>query len=129
MKKNETLKELLLGIAIVGVLAQIVLLIFWNRHLFHAIGLWTGILLAMGIAIHMKRSIEDGLDLMGEEGVKYMKKAYLLRTAVACVIMAVVMYLKWGNPLTILLGVMTLKISVYMQPCIHNIKEKKKKGG
>jgi hypothetical protein len=81
------------------------------------------------MSIHMQRSIEDGLDLLGDSGVKHMKKAYLLRTAVACAVMAVVMYFRWGNPLTILLGIVALKLAVYMQPYIHNLLEKQKKGG
>lgn len=128
MKKNSTLKELLIGIALVGVLAQIACLIFLKRHLYHAVGLWVGILIAVGMVIHMQRSIEDGLDLMGDAGVKHMKKAYLIRTSAACIVIALVLYFNWGNPLTILLGVMSLKIAVYLQSPVHKLLEKRKKG-
>lgn len=129
MKKNSTLKELLIGIFSVGILSQIVCLIFLKRHLYHAIGLWVGIFIAAGMAIHMQRSIEDGLDLMGDAGVKHMKKAYLMRTTIVLVIMAAVMYFDWGNPITILVGVMALKVAVYLQPLVHKVLEKRKKGG
>ena len=129
MKKNSTLKELLIGIFSVGILSQIVCLIFLKRHLYHAIGLWVGIFIASGMAIHMQRSIEDGLDLMGDAGVKHMKKAYLMRTTIVLVIMAAVMYFDWGNPITILVGVMALKVAVYLQPLVHKVLEKRKKGG
>ena len=66
---------------------------------------------------------------MGDAGVKYMKKAYLARTFVGCAVMAAVMYFDWGNPITILVGVMSLKVSVYLQPLVHKILEKRKKGG
>ena len=127
--KNSTLKELLVGIVVYGIFAQLVCLLFGQRYLYHGVGLWTGVLVAAGMAIHMQVSIEDGLDLMGENGEKYMRKAYLTRTIVACVIMALVMYFNWGNPLTILLGVMALKVAVYLQPLVHKIFEKRKKGG
>ena len=129
MKKNSTLKELLIGIFIVGILSQVVCLIFLKRHLYHAIGLWVGIFIAAGMAVHMQRSIEDGLDLMGDAGVKHMKKAYLMRTTIVLVIMAVVMYFDWGNPITILVGVTALKVAVYLQPLVHKVLEKQKKGG
>lgn len=128
MKKNSTLKELLIGIGLVGILIQILCLIFWKNYLYYSIGLWAGILIAVGMVVHMQRSIEDGLDLMGDAGVKYMKKAYFMRTALAAIAIAVVLYFDWGNPLTLLLGIMTLKVSVYLQPWVHNILEKKKKG-
>lgn len=129
MKKNSTLLELLIGIFIVGIASQVVCLLFFEQHIYNAIGLWIGVLVATGIAIHMQRSIEDGLDLMGDAGVKYMKKAYMTRTMVALVVMAVVMYFGWGNPITILIGVMALKLAVYLQPLVHNVLQKMEKGG
>lgn len=124
--KNSTLKELLIGIGIVGIVSQILCLIFFDRHLYHAIGLWTGIGISFVIAIHMQRSIEDGLDIAGDAGVKHMKTAYLLRTGISVLVMAAVMYYGWGNPLTILLGIMALKIAVYLQPVMHKVLEKQK---
>ena len=129
MRKDSTLKEILIGILTFGVLAQLACIFFGGRFLWHTIGLWTGIIVSAGVAIHMQRSIEDGLDLSGDAGVKHMKKAYLLRTSVVCVCVAVVLYFRWGNPLTILLGITALKIAVYMQPLVHKIIYKEKKGG
>ncbi len=125
--KNSTLKELLIGILGLGILGQIFCLIFLEQQLYQAVGLWVGILTAIGMSIHMLWSIEDGLDYGGEDGVKHMKKAYLTRTAVACIVTAVVLYFKWGNPLTLLAGVMTLKIAVYLQPLIHKILERRRR--
>lgn len=124
--KNSTLKELLIGIGIVGIVFQILCLILFDRHLYHAIGLWTGIGISFVITIHMQRSIEDGLDIAGDAGVKHMKTAYLLRTGISVLVMATVMYYGWGNPLTILLGIMALKIAVYLQPVMHKVLEKQK---
>jgi hypothetical protein len=129
MKKNSTLKELLVGLIAVGVLMQIVCLIFLKQHMYHAIGLWTGLGISIGMLIHMQRSIEDGLDLQGDAGVKHMKKAYLTRTAFITIVMAAVMYFNWGNPITILLGIIALKVAVYLQPFVHKVLEKRKKGG
>lgn len=129
MKKNSTLIEVLTGIILVGFLSQVVCLVFFERHLYHAIGLWTGIGISLGMAIHMQRSIEDGLDIMGDAGVKHMKKSYMTRTAVVVVVMAVVLYFDWGNPITILVGITALKVAVYLQPLVHKVLEKWKKGG
>ena len=129
MKKNSTLIELLIGGVLVGIVSQLVCLIFFKQHLYHAVGLWTGILISIGMAIHMQRSIEDGLDILGDAGVKHMKKAYMTRTAVAVVIMAAVMYFDWGNPITIIVGIIALKVAVYLQPFVHKVLEKQEKGG
>ncbi len=129
MKKNSTLKELLIGIVIVGILTQLVCLLLFDDALYQAVGLWVGIGIAAGMAIHMQRSIEDGLDLMGENGVKHMQKASATRMLVACVVMAVVLYKGWGNPITLLIGVMALKLAAYMQPLVHRVLGKIRKGG
>ncbi len=129
MKKNSTLTEVLIGIMLSGLFAQLVCLIFFERYLYHAIGLWTGILVSIGMAIHMQRSIEDGLDLMGDTGVKHMRNAYLTRTVVSVVIIATVIYFDWGNPITILVGITAFKLAIYLQPLVHKVLEKLRKGG
>ncbi len=129
MKKNRTLMELLMGILAVGIVSQLFCLLFFEKYVYNAVGLWTGVAVAAGMAVHMQRSIEDGLDLMGDTGVKHMQKASATRMLVACVVMAVVLYYDWGNPLTLLLGVMALKLAAYMQPFMHRVLEKISKGG
>lgn len=128
MKKNCTLIELLIGISFVGIIAQVVCLIFLKQHLYHAVGLWVGILISAGMAIHMQYSIEAGLNMSEEAGAKHMQKASFLRTIVICAVIAVVLYKKWGNPLTILVGIMALKVAAYSQPFLHKILEKRRKG-
>ena len=129
MKKNSTLIELLMGILVVGIVSQLLCLIILKQHVYNAVGLWTGVAVAAGMAVHMQRSIEDGLDLMRDSGVKHMQKASVTRMLVACVVMAIVMYYNWGNPLTLLLGVMALKLAAYLQPFMHRVLEKISKGG
>ena len=135
MKKNNILIELLVGILALGFILQIICIVVANNDLYNAIGLWAGVALACFMAIHMKRSIEDSLE-MGEEGaVKYARNAYALRTGVAVVVVGVVVFLKLGSPITLVIGIFPLKASAYLQPFIHKIflwfqegKEKKNRG-
>lgn len=121
MKKNNILIELLSGILFLGVLAQAICFFVVERQLYSAVGLWTGIAIACFMVIHMKRSIEDVLDI-GEEGaVKYARNAYAIRTIVALVVVGVVVIFKIGNPITLVIGIFPLKISAYLQPYIHKI--------
>lgn len=129
MRKNSTLIELLMGILVVGIVCQLLCLFFFRQYVYNAVGLWTGVAIASGMAVHMQRTIEDGLDMMADSGVKHMQKASASRMLVACALMAVVMYYDWGNPLTLLLGVMALKLAAYMQPFMHRVLGKKSKGG
>lgn len=121
MKKNNILIELLSGILFLGVLAQAICFFVGERKFYNAVGLWAGIGIACFMVIHMKRSIEDVLDI-GEEGaVKYARNAYAIRTIVALVVVGIVVIFRIGNPITLLIGIFPLKISAYLQPYIHKI--------
>jgi hypothetical protein len=121
MKKNNILVELLAGIISLGILIQIGMLIAFENYLYNAIGLWAGIGVAIFMAIHLKRSIEDELDL-GEEGaVKHARTAYATRMLITLVVLGVVIYFKLGNPFTVVIGIFPLKLSAYLQPLIHKI--------
>lgn len=121
MRKNSTLTELLAGILLVGVIEQIVCLIFWERHIYNAVGLWSGVLLSVGLAIHMQRSVEDALDFDADSAGKHMRKSYAIRALTTCVVIGVVIYYEWGNPLTVLAGIFALKLAAYMQPFMHRV--------
>lgn len=122
-KKDNTLLEMLLGIIIWGLLSQIVLCIFFKQYLYNAVGLWCGILVAAGMAIHMKRSIEDAYDLQVDVGKK-IRADSIKRMCVAAVVIGTVFYFEAGNPLTVLVGIMALKVSAYAQPYMHKLLRK-----
>ena len=121
MKKHDILTELLTGIISLGILIQIGMAIAFENYLYNAIGLWAGIGIAIFMAIHLKRSIEDELDL-GEEGaMKHARTAYATRMLITFIVLGVVIYFKLGNPITVVIGIFPLKLSAYLQPLIHKI--------
>lgn len=124
MKKDNTLLEMLVGIIIWGLLVQIVLFAGFKNYLYNAIGLWCGIAVAGGMAIHMKRTIEDALDLGGPDVYKKVRGDSSKRMGMAGIVIGIVFFLGIGNPLTVLLGIFSLKISAYAQPCMHKIFQK-----
>ena len=125
-RANETLKELLVGIGIYGVAAEIICLIIGYDILHVSAGLLIGVLTAAGMVIHMDRALEDALDL-GEEGaLAHIKKTYLIRITVVFLILGAVVYFKIGNVFAVLVGVMSLKLAAYMQPAGHKFMASKK---
>ena len=120
-KKNNILIELLAGIIFYGIVEQVVCLLVSKNYLYNSIGLWCGVAVACFMAIHMKRSIEDALDLGEEDGVKFMKRSYGTRMAVVAAAVIAVLVLKIGNPIMLVIGILPLKFSAYTQPIIHNV--------
>ena len=104
-----------------GILIQIICILVSKDYSYNAIGLWSGVAIACFMAIHMKRSIEDVLDLGEEGGVKRMRSTYLVRMTVVTIAMGVVIGFNLGNPITMLFGVLTLKIAAYLQPYMHKV--------
>ena len=121
MKKEKTLLELLLGIILLGIVIQIVCIFVSKNYLYDAIGLWSGIAVACFSAIHMKRSIEDALDLGEHQATKYVRFAYVKRMVIILLFMGVVLYFDAGNPILLLIAVFTLKIGAYLQPLTHKL--------
>jgi len=120
-KQDYTLLELLVGIILVGIIAQIICVIVSQDYLYNAIGLWSGVAIACFMAIHLKRSLEESLDLGVEEAVKSARTGYATRMTVAVIAMGVVIGFNLGNPITVLVGALTLKISAYLEPHMHKL--------
>lgn len=121
MKKENLLMELLTGIFVLGVLIQLICIMAFDNDFYNAVGLWAGIAVAMFMAIHMKRSIEDMLDLGEEVAEKYARSSYAKRTIIALVMIAIVVIFDLGNPIALVIGIFPLKLSAYLQPWIHKV--------
>lgn len=117
-------QELLLLMALYGLLAEVIVLAATKDLLFHTIGLMVGVFLAMGMCIHMQISLEDAID-MGEAGAqKHISKTYGIRTAVVFLIMGILYYFKIGSIITGFIGIMSLKVAAYLQPFTHKYLKK-----
>lgn len=121
MKKNETLIELVAGILFLGVIFQLICVLVLKEFLYHAIGLWTGIIIACFVAIHLQRSIEDSLDMGIEDAEKHARNAYVIRTVVTLVVIGIIICFNLGNPITLVIGIFPLKLSAYLQPYTHKL--------
>ena len=117
---NTALPGLLLGILLYGILAQFIGVWFvpdWRKY---TIGLWIGVAAAVFMAIHMAVVIADVTDFMTEKQAK--AKAVLhaiLRYGIIAVAFGLMTYFEIGYVLAALLGVISLKISAYLQPLMQ----------
>ena len=119
MKKENVLVELLAGILAFGIAMQIIALVVFERDLYNAVGLWTGIGVAVFMAIHMKRSLEDAIDLGEENAGKHARNAYVQRTIITLVVIGLIVIFNLGNPIAVVIGIFPLKLSAYLQPYTH----------
>ena len=126
-------KYLAVAICIVGtigfigaVIAQISCLFIPGDHLRMAAGLWIGVATGIGMAIHMKQCLDEALYLDEKGASKYMQKAYAKRYIAVIILFIGVTYFNLVNILTLIAGVMGLKVAAYSQPIMHKLFQKLK---
>lgn len=125
MKKkiDPTLFNLCLGIFLYGIVFQIVLL-FFSRKASYSLGLWIGVALAIAGSIHMWWSIDRGMDQASRQAAKTVGTNNLIRYFVLVVVMFVLIYTDFANPIFMFCGYMGMKISAYLNPWLHKLSEK-----
>lgn len=119
-KIDPTLFELWTGILAYGVVFEIVLLIF-SREPSYSIGLWIGVLLAVAGAFHMWWSLNRGLDMSEKDAVKSLGTQNIIRYFILVIVVAVLIYTNFANPIFAFCGYMGMKVSAYLNPLIHRL--------
>ncbi len=125
---SQVLKELLAGILLLGLVIQGGFVWLVSDKWYFTTGLWSGVVLALFMAIHMNCSIEKSLTLSEDDAQGHMQKMTAVRMAVVILVMGAVCFLKLGNGVSLFAGVLTLKFSAYFQPILHRLMEKLRKG-
>lgn len=123
---NGTLKEMLCGMVLYGLVGQIVILLF-IRGDGVSLGWWVGVLTAIGCGYQMWWSLDRALDLSEGDASKKVMTYSMLRYIVIVAIMAVVMITEFANPLAAVFGVFALKAGAYLQPLMHKLFNKKRR--
>ena len=118
-KPEQVVKDMTLIMIVYGLLIQVICFFVAGDLLKATVGLWIGIVAAVLMLRNMRDSLNEALDL-GEAGArKYVQSAYMKRYIAVVVVFVVVSLLDIANVLTLLAGVMGLKVSAYLQPVKH----------
>lgn len=126
-KTDDTLKELVTGILIFGVVAQLGGMFFVKNMSAYTTGLWIGEILACGCAYHMWWSLNRNLTINADnDGAAraFAIKHNMIRYAVILLVFAGVCLTDFAYPLAAFLGIMSLKAGAYMQPFVKRFLHK-----
>lgn len=118
---NQALPGLIAGIIVFGVVVQLSGVWFVEDKLRYSTGLWLGIAVACGMAVHMAVILYDVMDLSEKGARTRVTLQYMLRYATVATALFLTAYFKLGNPVTFFIGVMGLKAGAYLQPLTHKI--------
>ena len=125
MKKkiDPTLFDLCMGIFLYGIVFQLVLLIF-SKETAYSLGLWIGVVLAAAGSVHMWWSLNRGMDQASKQAAKTVGTNNLIRYFVLVVVMFVLIYTDFANPIFMFCGYMGMKVSAYLNPWMCKIRSK-----
>ncbi len=122
-KINPTTFDLCLGIVLYGIVFEIILLIF-SRKPAYSIGLWIGIALAVVGSIHMWWSLDRSLDMVQKDATRQVTTNNIIRYFVAVMVLVILVYTDFANPIFAFCGYMGMKVSAYMNPFVRKISAK-----
>ena len=89
------------------------------------LGLGLGILVSVLMSISMYSTIEKSLRMDQKSAVNYTKRNSLFRLLLIIVVLLAAVYIHSINIFTVVLGVLSLKLSAYLQPLTHKVFSKK----
>lgn len=108
-----------------SLLVQLLLLVIRSSLIYQSVGLWIGTAIGIGMIIHIKRSVEDTLQMGEYHGPSYSKKKTALRLGLMIMALGLTFYFNLGSMLTVFIGIMGLKVSAYLQPVINRCTQSK----
>lgn len=116
-----TVLEMILIMALWGILCQIVILVFFKDKLGCSIGMWLGVIMALASSVHMAWSFDMAMELESKAAQSKIHFHAILRYVVIVILVAVILFTEFANPFAAFVGVMALKVSAYLQPLAHKV--------
>lgn len=118
---NDALPDLVIGIAIFGIIALIIPIFFVQQKLYYAAGLLIGLCCAVFSACHMAKGISQAVDYDEGTATRRMQKGSAFRYGVELVVLGILMIFNFASPIAAFIGMISLKVSAYLSPFTHKL--------
>ncbi len=114
---KKTLKNLLLGIAAFGMIEECLLLFLCKNRLAVTLGLLLGVWTAMVNSVYIYRSLLRVLEMDEKNSVKAMRIPVMVRYCFMGIVITIALqYPQIFSPIGVILGLLSMKLSAYIQP-------------
>lgn len=115
---RETKTGFYIGIGIYAVIIELVGIFFSEDILSYTLGLIFGVLIAVFLFGHMAKTLDHALDLQEKDASKYVRFQSFLRLVIMLAALTIGLLTKQLQFITVLLGVLGLKIGALIAPFI-----------
>ena len=116
-----TLKELLIGIVFFTIVLIIPGLFLPVNRLGYYLGLSIGVVVGILTIISIYISIDKSLNMDQKNATGYMKRNALFRIFLFIIVLVFAVLVDTINVFTLILGILTLKFSAFLQPLTHKL--------
>ena len=124
---NSALPGLLAGILLYAVPAEIIGLCFVPDKRMYTVGLLSGIALACYMAVHMALAIRSATDFRTEKQAKATVVLHaILRYGIVAAVFFLITFFRLGYFWAAAIGILSLKISAYLQPTFQKIMDRRR---
>lgn len=113
---KETLTGFLLGIGVYALLVEVIGIFFSENLLSYTLGLLAGTVISVFLIFHMAKTLDKALDMPQEQAAKYVRKQSFIRLFIMLLAMIVGLAVEWLNFITIVLGLLGLKLGALIAP-------------
>ena len=116
---DETFLDLVAGIVFFGVLSIILGMIITRGNLLYLAGAGIGVIVAVGLVVHMTVSVKKAVHMETHEATKYMVKCSIIRYIVMLLVLVIGINISLTCFLAIVIGFLSSKFSAFLQWPIH----------
>lgn len=118
-RMDSTVRDILIGIGLYAIVFEVIGLIFVKNRLSYTLGIVYGAVFTTGLVIHMFCTLDKALDMNPDPASRYIRNCSILRLVVMFASLVVAMLLPHVSVIAVIIMIMGLKISAFLQPLIH----------
>lgn len=116
---DPTVRDILFGALLYGVIVEIVGLIIVEQRLNYTLGILYGYLCVIFMTCHMYLTLEKALDMEPDTASKYSVRNSLLRYVITLLFLVVAVLVPKVSVIAVVTMLFGMKISAFLQPKIH----------
>lgn len=116
---NPTVRDLLMGALLYGIIVEIIGLIFVENRWSYSIGILVGYICVVYMVCHMYLVLEKALDMDKDSASKYSLRNSILRYVIVAVVLALAAWIPQVSAVATVIMLFGMKISACLQPLIN----------
>ncbi|NLL93335.1 MAG: hypothetical protein GX225_04200 [Clostridiales bacterium] len=127
--RNPMLVDLIIGNLFFLLIGEIIIFLVFKGRIHVMLGFFVGVLASIAMVIHMAVCIDDSVRMDEHTALKHIRKTYFIRVIILVVAFVFVWIFGIGDPYAMVVGVLVLKLSAYIQPITHRLTSKLNRKG